>query len=884
MKASLFQTSIYFKIMNSRIKNFVVFSLFSLLFLSCKESIYVVTAPETNTIEKKAATELSSYLSKIYPGYKFPIVTKQNKGKNIILKTVENEINVPDNKEGYLIKTDGNNVSILSKGSTGLLYGVYAMLEKLGCGFYMSDEMLPAPEKTFDFSDWSLMDYPLIKERYVFNWHNFLSGCSGWDKQQWIEWIDHSQKMGYNTVMIHAYHNNPLHTYEFNGMKKEVGYITTSHQGNEWGNIPVNDVRRIPGGEIFSEAVFGSDMALVTDDKRVEVAQSGMAEIIAYAQERGVNFNFGFDIDMPLSFLQNTLITSIPKEDMFYIEKEKVWVPRPDKAEGHKFYSAQLKGLFASYPMLKDITFFIRGQTFFQNAELLELPQEWQAEFTSLKSQNTSLDKLNKGKVLAYYITSKLVIGYQQVLKDMDKGDINLSIGSWGDEFVVPTALFTPNNIRLKPIDYDVLLGKSMIEDKTILADFASTNCEKRVVPFLWAHHDDGEYVGRPYKPTDNLYSKLEEGTCESFGVFHWMNRPFDLYLKGMIKQVWNSSKNQDFETTCTEMAKDYFGNESLKNYFKEWVNKAPIFGRATLVNLFHRPMKECSFNTDTAIAGCTERINILKNSDTLSMNQKQRAYIRYFKTLEQFIIDFSQTQVHFLKAEEYINAGHTDSARMEMQMGNPRKCVKTFAQLSQIVQPERSEMSYAIQFAHKYIADYLSFEQRLRLKPYRIKINPLAFDSLAQGASHLQYYIDPQSDYWRCYDGQILNANMIKISNISGLSESARSFEELFEYGVKIDTATTLPVRPVMEAAGIKNSGFVNKGRYALKLFIALEIGQAADFCVLVNGTSTKLNASQSGIISTEIEQTDDGLLNLKFISEKGDAYVCGLILDPIE
>jgi len=865
-------------------KNLIVIILFSIFLFSCKESINVVTDPDPNTIELKAATELSSYLSEIYPSYKFPIATKQSKGNNIILKTVENEANMPDNKEGYLIKTDGNNAYILSKGSTGLLYGAYAMLEKLGCGFYMSDEMLPDPKQTFDFSAWSLTDYPLMKERFVFNWHNFLSGCTGWDKQQWIEWIDRSQKMGYNTVMIHTYHNNPLHTYEFNGMKKEVGYITTSDKGNEWGNIPVNDVRRIPGGEIFSEAAFGSDMALVPEDKRVEVAQTGMAKIIAYAQQRGVSFNFGFDIDMPLTFLQKTMINGIPREDMFYIEKAKVWVPRPDKSEGQKFYSAQLKGLFASYPTLKDITFFTRGQTFFLNAELSELPQEWQAEFTSLTSQNTSLEKLNKGRVLASYISSKLVIGYQQILKDMGKGDINLGFGSWSDKFVVSTAFFTPNNIRLMPIDWDIILGKPMIEDKTILADFASTNCAKRVIPFLWAHHDDGEYVGRPYKPVDNLYSKLEEATSESFGVFHWMNRPLDLYFKGMIKQVWNSSKNQDFETTCTEMAKDYFGNESLKIYFKEWVTNAPIFGRATASNFFVRSMKECTFNTDTAIAGCKERINILNNSDTLSMNPKQRAYIRYFKTLEQFIIDFSQTQVHFLQAEQYINAGNIDSARIEMQLGDPRKSVKTFAQLSQIVQPERGEMTYAIQFAHKYIADYLSFEQRLRLKPFRIKINPLALDRLAQGEYQYHYYIDPQSDYWMCYDGQKLNANMIKISNISGLSESAKSVEEVFEYGVKIDTATTIPVRPIMEAAGIKNSGFVHKGRYALKLFIALQNEQAADFSVLVNGTSTKLKASDSGIISTEIEQTEDGLLNLKFSLEKGEAYLCGLVLEPVE
>ena len=92
----------------------------------------------------------------------------------------------------------------------GCAYGVYALLEKLGCGFYLSYDALPPPRgEAFSFQGWELADAPLVRERIVLNWHNFLSGCSTWNLPEWEAWIRQSQKMGYNGVMVHAYGNNP---------------------------------------------------------------------------------------------------------------------------------------------------------------------------------------------------------------------------------------------------------------------------------------------------------------------------------------------------------------------------------------------------------------------------------------------------------------------------------------------------------------------------------------------------------------------------------------------------------------------------------------------------------------------------------------------------
>ena len=183
-------------------------------FVSCKETVTIITSSEGDNIEKFAAEELKAYLSEIYPDCEFSLGEEAVGGKSIYLLVSDTIEGVPNNSEGYILKSEGDNAFIISAGNTGLIYGVYGILERLGCGFFLSDEMLPEQKKNFDFSAWDFSNEPLIEERFVFNWHNFISGCTGWDKQHWLEWIDRSQKMGYNTVMIHSYHNNPMHTYE----------------------------------------------------------------------------------------------------------------------------------------------------------------------------------------------------------------------------------------------------------------------------------------------------------------------------------------------------------------------------------------------------------------------------------------------------------------------------------------------------------------------------------------------------------------------------------------------------------------------------------------------------------------------------------------------
>jgi alpha-glucuronidase len=118
----------------------------------------IVISPEATTSEKIAAVELSNYLSKLYSENRFQVVfNERSKAVQIIyigcLKSFprlgeyigDKELTEP---ESYIITTYQINERktgiIFGSDPAGVMYGIYNLLEKLGCGFYLSYETFPS--------------------------------------------------------------------------------------------------------------------------------------------------------------------------------------------------------------------------------------------------------------------------------------------------------------------------------------------------------------------------------------------------------------------------------------------------------------------------------------------------------------------------------------------------------------------------------------------------------------------------------------------------------------------------------------------------------------------------------------------------------------------
>jgi hypothetical protein len=175
--------------------------------------------------------------------------------------------------------------------------------------------------------------------------------------------------------------NNPMVSYIFSDKTKPVGYLSTTVQGRDWSTMHVNDVRRLWGGEVITQAVFGADAALVPDDQRAAAAQKLMQAVFADAAGRAMDVYFADDVDT-LSANPQDLIQTLPAEARFATGGGKLWLANPETAEGYRYYRTQVETLLKTYPHITTLVAWFRGGgTPWLDLKLAEMPPSWQAEY-----------------------------------------------------------------------------------------------------------------------------------------------------------------------------------------------------------------------------------------------------------------------------------------------------------------------------------------------------------------------------------------------------------------------------------------------------------------------------------------------------------------------
>ncbi len=68
-------------------------------------------------------------------------------------------------------------------------------------------------------------------------------------------------------------------------------------------------MRRLWGGSVFENPVFGSEAAKVSDADRVDAARGLMHDVFAHAEERDMDVYFAVDVDTNSANPQNVIKT-----------------------------------------------------------------------------------------------------------------------------------------------------------------------------------------------------------------------------------------------------------------------------------------------------------------------------------------------------------------------------------------------------------------------------------------------------------------------------------------------------------------------------------------------------------------------------------------------
>lgn len=782
------------------------------------ERIPIVLPPQASEVERIAAAELASHLARLYAADRFEAASAAPQtGKAILLGAASRALGVkaPSAPESFVAGSKGERGYIAGADPRGLLHGVYTLLEKLGWGFYLSYEAAPPPRQdAFSFAGWDLADKPVFRDRVIFQWHNFLSSASTWELEDWQRWIDGASRMRYNTVMIHAYGNNPIFSFNHNGQVKPVGYLATTRRGRDWGTQHVNDVRRMVGGGIFQSPEFGGSVAMVPEEKRAEAAQALTRKALEYARSRGLHVTFALDVDTEPANPQNIILT-LPDTARF--QSGKLWLPDPDTPEGYSYFRAQTGQLLALYPQIDRLVVWFRaGSTPWRNVKPEEFPSVWQKRFAAALEKNPAM-RTNKDAP-SMFALGRITAAFTRALAEVGRKDVEIGCGTWNPDHLPAAHAFFEPEVKLYWLDW-----KTAFDQPEVQKLIRSIPGTRTMLPVVWAHHDDRTYVGRPYKPYTNFVD-LVQGAGTGFGIIHWTTRPLDLYFKSLGEQTWTATRNRPLAETLRDMAARSFGASAAgagAAYLEKWVTEGRMFGRETTDHFIDVPLAD----SPEVIARCRERLQLLERIDEGPLAREGRERLAYFRDYEKFTAAFFESHAAYERARALHKAGDTAGARAALAAADPRAVIEQYVKASSRGGMTRGEQALVVSLNLRWQPYFVSLRQALGLEPARFKFSPTQHEPLAQGPGKNSFWIDTGGALWKALGEKETGVPAVLLS----------SPNEICASGIRLD-------RPVDLNLGAAMGDPFAAGRYSARVVtppgqsVELEVRQAAE------GTGGKL------------------------------------------
>ncbi|MGK7397791.1 MAG: hypothetical protein ACNS62_24675 [Candidatus Cyclobacteriaceae bacterium M3_2C_046] len=899
----------------------LAWSIFLVVFLAqtgFSETIYIIVGKNQSQLEHNAADILTSYLEKIYVEDDFLLVNEAPvQGHQLIFVGSKNGLErhpglltnqIPSEPEGYAVYTAQFNQQpsavIAGYDEPGTLYGVFALLEKLGCGFYLSYETLPAQKQVFSMADWNLSDYPRYPVRMVFNWHNFLSGISTWNQNDWEKWIEQSAKMKYNTIVVHAYGNNPMLPLEFQGQQKEVGYLASTAKGQDWGTNHTNDVRRLIGaGSIFQDSIFAADAAKVPDHKRVEAAVRLTQDAFEQADRYGMKVAFAFDIATGSSVPKN-IVNTLPYQAR--LTTRGTDYPHPEVKEGYDYFKAQVSQIMELYPQIDHFVPWVRYMWPDTTADWMRVehfPKPWDQDYKNIisvkKMQDNSFNR-------SLYFIGKICKAYRKALDELGYDEVKLGVGTWNWHSFTSMDVFLPDHVEFFPLDWNMDFETEFAE-KTLMA----IDENRKIYPIVWAHHDDHRYIGKPYTPYKNFYDLLQQRNSNGFGIIHWTTRPLDIYFKSLSQQVWQNSLNESLKVTVNHMAEKTFSSVApvFKEYLYEWITKAAMFGRET--SEYFYDMKDTEKRKqrfqlweygnpldypENAVKEAHKRVQLLDQVDISSLSDQAKEWYHYFYGFEQFVISFNSNQQLLIDAFDLIEQQKFDQARQVLSKADPERSIQLFAEFSSRGEMTRGEEGLIVSLNLRWLPDFIVFRQKLRMIPIRYNFAPTFHEKLA-GSSRGKYtffYTEDQT-IWLSMGEEETGAPIKTMDGKDKVSQVALSMvdtEQPFDFELGI-------WRPLRRHQEWQNEALL-AGKYEVELWLfdpAVNQDQNRIFQVQIIDEAGKTLVREKVDYHKEVGTSDQPLkltypvnveetqkLNLKLIPLEGNVMLNGLVINPID
>lgn len=279
---------------------------------------------------------------------------------------------------------------------------------------------------------------PSFSVRGTLPWHNFLSGPTAWNFDDYKSYLDGLAARNLNFVGFHCYtggaeryvnYVEPLIRVEYRHVLPLAEFDTSITA--RWGYWPMTTDRfAFDSKRYFKGKVFGADCAIKAKDNadRYRRAQDLMRNVVEYAHSKGIKICLGFEFGIyPPEFF------SVLPPDSFL---RSPLLPDPTHPENIAILDAYISNILEAYPGIDYLWFWLQEQ--YNPAEKLQLSPSFQAYYDTNRRYFADLKDdftiCNGVWSLAYILKA------HEILKQKAP-QVKMAISGWGGSTQLPAFL-----------------------------------------------------------------------------------------------------------------------------------------------------------------------------------------------------------------------------------------------------------------------------------------------------------------------------------------------------------------------------------------------------------------------------------------------------------
>ena len=265
----------------------------------------IVIEESAGAQQRFAAAELRRYVY-LRTGALLDVVAKQSVAARFAFS-----LDAAIAPEAYRLRTRAGCLEISAANELGLLYGAYAVAEKLGVRFYLHGDVVPDRRMAFAVPQLDETAQPHFAIRGILPFHDFPEGPDWWNEDDYLVYVGQLAKLRMNFIGLHTYPEGgagpePLVWIGLPGDIRPDGAVAHSYpsfwhntaRGGNWGYEPLKTEDFTGGASwLFATNYYGPDVmeGLVpqpsTPDESNELFRRvglQMGRVFAHARKLGV--------------------------------------------------------------------------------------------------------------------------------------------------------------------------------------------------------------------------------------------------------------------------------------------------------------------------------------------------------------------------------------------------------------------------------------------------------------------------------------------------------------------------------------------------------------------------------------------------------------------